>query len=121
MDVLNFVELRPFTRTWSDLELDDERDLAELQLEIMAAPRHWPVVKGTGGLRKMRFAPTKWRRGKSGALRVCYVYFEAHGIILLAIVYPKSEQDDLSDDDKATIRHIVERIEKQLQEGRWIE
>ncbi|MGH7194726.1 MAG: hypothetical protein ACREJM_14500 [Candidatus Saccharimonadales bacterium] len=115
--LLNFVELRPFTRRWTELKLDDEGDLAALQLQIMRAPTSGPVIRGTSGLRKLRFSPPSWRIGKSGALRVAYVYFADFGVVLLAAVYPKNVKADLTAAEKARINVAIERIVTQLEEN----
>jgi hypothetical protein len=112
-DLLNFVELPWFVRHWSDLGLDDAA-LAALQILIMRNPKAGAVIQGTGGLRKLRFSPPQWRRGKRDALRVCYVYFEKYGVVLLAIVYAKGERDDLSPEERRATKGIVQRIESQL-------
>jgi hypothetical protein len=77
-ELLYFIETTEFTKSWEKLGLDDEDDLLALQLSIMAAPRRSPIIKGTGGLRKLRFAPAAWKVGARGAVRVCYVYFEEY-------------------------------------------
>lgn len=66
---LNFVELDPFTPAWKRLGLGDE-DLRALQISICSWPDHGSVMSGTGGLRKIRFAPESWKTGLSGAARV---------------------------------------------------
>ena len=45
----------------------------------------------------MRFAPAGTERGKSGGLRVCYVYFKKYGLVLLATVCAKNEASDLTE------------------------
>lgn len=116
--LLNFVELRPFTRRWTELKLDDEGDLAALQLQIMRAPTGGPVIRGTSGLRKLQFSPPSWKTGKSGALRVAYVYFPDFGVVLLAAVYPKNVKTDLTAADKVRINAAIGRILTQLEENR---
>lgn len=116
-DLLTFIEMHGFTDDWRALGMDDD-DLQALQVVMMATPRQGKVVAGTGGLRKLRFAPEKSNRGKSGGCRVCYVYFEEHHIVLLVVVYSKSEQDDLSPEDKATIKKLIDRQQKALDDGR---
>src|SRR5438132_13767829 len=98
-ELLTFIELRPFTRRWQQLGLDDT-DLQALQLLIMIRPKAGDVIAGTGGVRKLRFAPPQWRLGKRGALRVCYAYVEQAGTIVLGLVYAKGENDDLSSKEK---------------------
>jgi hypothetical protein len=77
-DLLHFIETTVFTKAWEGLGLDDEEDLLALQLLIMSQPKAAPVIPGTGGLRKLRFAPVRWNVGASGAARVCYVHFEEY-------------------------------------------
>lgn len=113
-DMLTFIELPLFTRRrWRRLGLTDEALLA-LQILIMLAPRSGSVITGTGGLRKVRFSPPGWRKGKSSALRICYAYFESVATTVLAIVYDKTENDDLSNTERAAIRVEIERVEKLL-------
>jgi len=114
-DLLNFVEFDVFTSHWSRLELADE-DLAALQILIMANPTGPPVIRGTGGVRKMRFASMAATRGKSGGLRVCYVYFKKYGLVLLATVYAKNEESDLTAAQRRAMAKTVDEIEKYLKE-----
>lgn len=108
--LLNFVETTVFTRAWDhELRLDVESDLLSLQLQIMAAPKTPPVIPGTGGLRKLRFAPANWPTGKSGGVRVCYVYFEEFRVVLLVFAYDHRSKDDLSHAEKATIKKLIDR------------
>lgn len=115
-DLVNFIELKPFTRKWAELGLTDD-DLEALQVVLMAEPKVGAVVKGTGGLRKMRFAPPG--QGKRGGLRVCYVYYPEFHVMVLAIVYPKTEKDDLSASQRAEFRTFVERQRKALESGKY--
>jgi DNA-binding transcriptional regulator YiaG len=73
-----FVSFPVFLRDWERLGLDSE-DLRSLEQEILKSPTRAPVTKGTGGLRKLRFAGRRSTRGKSGACRVCYVFFPEFG------------------------------------------
>jgi hypothetical protein len=98
------------------LKLTDD-DLRALETCIMLNPQGPPVVQGTGGLRKVRFAPASWRTGKSGAARVGYVYFPDFGMVFLVVAYGKNEKDDLTPDDKREIRHLIEGIDELLSKG----
>ena len=71
------------------------------------------VMRGTGKLRKMRFA--YGNRGKSHCARVCYVDFELHGKIFLIMVFAKNEMENLSKAERNSIKVMVERLEKSLQ------
>jgi hypothetical protein len=117
-DVLDFIETRQFTRRWQRLGLNDEEQLCTLQLLIAAAPKDGSVVKGTNGIRKIRYSPPGWNIGKSGALRVLYVYFEEFGFVLLLLVYDKSEIDDISDAVKTELNRLTAQAEVELRR-RW--
>jgi hypothetical protein len=103
-ELLHFVELRELSQAWEELGLNDEGDLTALQLLIMMAPKKAPVVKGTGGMRKIRFSAPGSNVGKRGAMRICYAYFEEYHLVLLMLAYSKNESDDLSEKGKAAIR-----------------
>ena len=50
-----FIELPIFRSRWKAMGLNDD-DLARLQRELLEAPKVGPVMQGTGGVRKKRFA-----------------------------------------------------------------
>lgn len=114
-DIVDFIELAPFTRRWAKLGLDDEDDLLQLQLSIMDDPKAAPVIRGTSGLRKLRFAPTRWKVGKSGAVRVLYTHFEEFGVVLLCLVYGKNEAGNISDAVKLQLNKQIAEAERELQ------
>ena len=64
--VYTFVETKLFTRLIDEYLSDDE--FAALQLSLAVNPEAGDVIKGTGGVRKMRWAGSG--RGKRGGLRV---------------------------------------------------
>jgi hypothetical protein len=90
-----FIQPASFAADWRRLGLTDE-DLRALEAEIMARPDAGAVMRGTGGLRKMRFAPPSLNTGKSGATRVCYVAFAGPAEVYLLAVFPKSEKANLT-------------------------
>lgn len=69
----------------------------------MRGPRSAPLIRGTGGLRKLRFSRRREQIGKRGGARVCYAYFEKHRTVLLVMAYGKDEKDDLSATEKRAI------------------
>jgi len=115
-DFLHFVELDEFRDDWESLGLNVEQDLWAVQIMIMAGPKKAPVVQGTGGLRKIRFSPEGWAKGKSGGVRVCYVYFEKHWTVLLVAAYDKTEKDDLTDEEKRGINQYIRSVDRYLSE-----
>lgn len=86
-----------------------------LQEELLADPKVGAVIRGTGGVRKMRFAFQ--HRGKSGSIRVIYVDFEVYEKIFLITAYTKDEKDNLSDSEKAEIKQLIKVLEQQLKEN----
>ncbi|MBI2803726.1 MAG: addiction module toxin RelE [Planctomycetes bacterium] len=98
---------------WQTLRLDDEA-LVTLQLAMISDPQAGRVVEGTGGLRKLRFAPASWKTGKSGGARICYVYFEEFSVIYLLRAYAKNERDDLDESEKDAIRKLILKINGDL-------
>ena len=108
-----FIELPGFTRAWAALDLRDG-DLWALQASILEGPDRHPVVSGTGGLRKVRFARPGGGRGKRRSYRVCYACFLGNGVIILAMVYGKGEQADLTAAQRKEIAAALRTIGEQL-------
>lgn len=92
--------------------LNDD-DLARLQRELLEDPKVGPVMQGTGGVRKMRFAFED--RGKSGSARVIYVDFEVYDKIYLITAYPKNEKDNLTKEERNELRQLMDILKKQLE------
>lgn len=65
------------------------------------------MIKGTGGLRKMRFAAPHAGRGKSGGFRVCYVDFTEFGFVFLVAVYTHNVKDNLSAAEKKSAAAFI--------------
>lgn len=107
-----FIELPHFRAKWEKLGLNDS-DLRRLQIELLSDPKVGDVMKGTGRLRKMRFAFED--RGKSGSIRVIYVDFEIYEKIFLITAYPKNEKDNLSDSERNELKQLIKILEEQLQ------
>ncbi len=108
-----FIELPGFARAWAGLGLSDN-DLAALQAAILEGPYGYPVVPGTGGLRKIRFARPGEGRGKSGSYRACYACFLDNGLVVLAMIYGKGERADLTMAQKKSIAESLRAISQQL-------
>lgn len=110
---LNFVQLDPFPAAWKGLGLSDD-DLRALEILIMSWPDKHPVMAGTGGLRKLRFAPGAWNSGKSGAARIYYAYFPAYGLVTLIYAHGKNEMEAIADNQKKVIRQLTAEIQASL-------
>ncbi|HEY7089941.1 MAG TPA: hypothetical protein VH518_17725 [Tepidisphaeraceae bacterium] len=94
---------------WNRLKLDDD-DLRELEMLILANPDVGQVVSGTGGLRKLRFSPSSWHRGKRGALRIGYAHNAVLEKVLVIAVYAKTDKSDLTPTERKEVRRILEKL-----------
>jgi mRNA-degrading endonuclease RelE of RelBE toxin-antitoxin system len=87
-----FVETPIFNRRVQRHMADDE--YAEMQAFLVERPGAGSIIRGSGGIRKLRWAGSG--RGKRGGMRVGYYWWVAGERITLLMVYPKSERDDLT-------------------------
>ncbi|MDX1428672.1 MAG: hypothetical protein R3282_00230 [Rhodothermales bacterium] len=69
-----------------------------LQLRLAADPEVGSLIRGTGGLRKIRWQGSG--RGKRGGVRVIYYWAVKQDQILMLLMYPKSERDDLTKEQR---------------------
>lgn len=99
-----FKETSVFTRQISDLIPDDE--LGALEWSLMTNPDRGDLIKGSGGLRKIRWAGSG--RDKRGGLRVIYYWHVPGDIILFLLAYPKNEQDNLTPAQVKALKTLVE-------------
>lgn len=113
-----FVELPTFSRAWAVNGLSDG-ELRELQLTLIENPLAAPVVSGTGGLRKIRFASRHGSGGKSGGVRVCYAVYPDYSVIVLAMVYSKRDKADLTPAERRDFREILARFGRLLVQGKF--
>lgn len=109
MDIV-FKETPVFTRLVTALLTDDE--YKELQVHLIENPCAGPILKGTGGCRKIRWA--KDHSGKSGGIRILYYWITANAQIYMLYAFPKNEQENLTAAQKKTLKQIVQ---KELQGG----
>lgn len=105
-----FIITYEFDKLWVQLGLNDD-DLMELENYLCEHPEAGPVIQGTGGLRKLRWAIKD--KGKSGGLRVVYVDFACYEKIYLISAYPKSVKDDLTDDECIEIKKLIKFLEQE--------
>ncbi len=112
--IRSFVELPLFRSKWENLGLT-ESDLLRLQETLLSDPKIGAVMRGTGGVRKMRFAFE--HRGKSGSVRIIYIDFEIYEKIYLLTAYTKNEKDNLTKEEQNEIRRLIDILEKQLEDN----
>jgi mRNA-degrading endonuclease RelE of RelBE toxin-antitoxin system len=102
---MKIIETPIFTKKITSLITDDE--YRNLQNELILNPEKGNIIRGSGGLRKIR-----WRisgRGKSGGVRIIYFWIIKKDTILMLLVYPKNEQDNLTPSQLKILKLLVEK------------
>jgi hypothetical protein len=99
---VEFVETPIFTKQITDL-LDDA-DYRQLQVTLAIQPNSGNVIRGGGGLRKIRWSAQG--RGKRGGIRVIYYRIEEDQIYML-FAYPKNKKEDLTTEQLKVLRTII--------------
>lgn len=100
-----FIETSSFTKHVSEYLSDDE--FLALQVYLLERPDSGRVIRGTGGVRKVRWAGSG--RGKSGGVRVIYYWRFREDEIWLLTIYRKSEKDTIP---AHVLRRIAEEIDR---------
>jgi mRNA-degrading endonuclease RelE of RelBE toxin-antitoxin system len=100
---VKFVETSVFTRRIIDALTDD--GYRSLQEALLRRPEQGDLIEGTGGVRKLRWSEAG--RGKRGGLRLIYYWHADREIILMLFLYRKSEQKDLTVEQKRVLAKAV--------------
>jgi hypothetical protein len=101
--VFEFIESTTFDR-WRAYYLDDD-EYSELQQFMMQNPEAGAIVRGSGGVRKLR-----WRRegaGKRGGLRVIYFVHYQPAQFWMLTLYAKAKQENAP-------AHILKRLKEEF-------
>jgi len=110
---LTLVQVASFASDWRRMRLTDD-DLRALENLILTDPTRGKAMAGTGGLRKMRFAPPSRHVGKSGATRVGYAYFPMFETVYLIALYAKQDKDNLTAGERNEIQSVLKAASKYL-------
>lgn len=102
-----FVELPPFERYRREY-LDDDGFLL-LQTLLIENPKAGDVIRGTGGLRKIRYSDARRGKGKRGGLRVIYYWWVKGHQFWLFTLYDKDEAVDLTARECAQLKGLLEK------------
>ena len=100
---MEFIEAAAFTKYVYDYLSEEE--YSGLQSFLLQYPEAGKVVRGSGGVRKVRWAVSG--RGKSGGVRVIYYFKRQDDEIWLLTIYSKSEMDTIP-------AHILRQIAKEI-------
>ena len=102
---MKIIETTIFTKKIKTLLSDEE--YRNLQNELILNPEKGKIIRSSGGLRKLRWGLSG--RGKSGGVRVIYYWIQQKEIILMLLVYPKNEQDNLTSSQLKVLKALVEK------------
>lgn len=101
-----FIESSVFSAYVADY-LDDD-DYAALQAYLSEQPDAGDLVRGSGGVRKVRWA--RPGGGKSGGVRVCYYVRTRAGQILMLVIYAKNVRASIPG-------HVLAQLREELEYG----
>ena len=108
---MNLYVTRAYERAIRKLLPEDAR--REMEAAIVAAPEAAPVIRGTGGIRKLRWAGSG--RGKRGGIRAIYFWRASAEAIYMLTAYAKADRDDLTAADRRALVRLVTAIERERQ------
>ena len=103
---MEFIETKGFSSIRENYF--DESQFHMLQLYLLDQPDAGDIIKGSGGVRKLRWGLPG--RGKRGGVRVIYYWVTKEHQILFLTAYAKNEASDLSPDTIKAIREIVKDL-----------
>jgi mRNA-degrading endonuclease RelE of RelBE toxin-antitoxin system len=101
-----FIETSTFTKLLYDY-LSEEEYLG-LQNYLLQHPNAGAVVRGSGGVRKLRWSLPG--RGKRGGIRVIYYWKQREDEVWMITLYAKSEASTIPG-------HILKQISEEIRHG----
>ena len=104
--MLTFIETKLFTSLIQQYLADDE--YAALQRALAATPDIGDLIRGSGGVRKLRWSVAG--RGKRGGVRVIYYLRSHRGEVWMLTVYAKSEEASIPS-------HVLKKIKEEIDGG----
>jgi hypothetical protein len=108
-----YIESRAFTQRLHQLAGASALDVLNLiQSDLLKNPVRGDLVQGLGGIRKARCSNPARGKGKRGGFRYLFLYLEDRRHIHLLFLLDKDEQEDLSSDERKTLRSLVDQIKR---------
>jgi len=101
--LLEFIQLPTYTRSASRVLTEVEQH--EIEVMLCRNPLAGQVIRGTGGIRKLRVAGSG--RGKSRGYRLIYFLRTEKGRVYLMLLYSKSTQTDLTPGQRQEMRRLA--------------
>lgn len=101
---MEFIEATAFTKYVYDYMTEEE--YIGLQSFLLQNPEAGKIVRGSGGVRKVRWAMAG--RGKSGGARVIYYFRKQDDEIWFLTIYGKNEIESIP-------AHVLRQIAKEIE------
>ena len=95
-------------------KLLDEEERNALVYFLSSTPNAGVLIKGTGGIRKVR-----WMRdetGKSGAFRVIYFYHSKEMPLFILNIFAKNEKVNITQAEKNELKKLSDLLVKQYKQ-----
>jgi hypothetical protein len=105
---ITVAETGPYQRKVGRLLSEGEK--AELIAHLSMHPNAGVLIKGTGGIRKLRWARSG--RGKSGGVRVIYYFHSQEMPLYLLTIFGKNEKGNISAEEKKVLSKMVRELVK---------
>lgn len=103
------VELTEFQQRANRLmRLDEKKQLVDY---LAAHPMAGVLIKGSGGIRKLRWSVGV--KGKSGGVRIIYYYHNTSIPLFLLSVFAKQDQINLSRDEVSKLAKLTTLLKQQ--------
>lgn len=102
--MLTVVESPLFQKLWPLYWDEDER--GEFAAYLASSPDAGDVIRGSGGVRKVRWS--RQGTGKSGGVRVVYLFRLDHGEVYLLTMFAKARMENIP---LATLKEIRRALE----------
>lgn len=103
--------MQQFEKRLKELRLS-KKDEISIEKMLLANPKIGDVVKGTNGLRKVRYASEKANSGKSGSFRIFYVDIENGNLVILITLISKGESDNLSHEERNSLKQKITKLKQ---------
>lgn len=109
-----------FTETLLFMGVRDEyfgsdASYAALQQALLTDPQIGPVMRGCGGLRKIRWPDPRRGKGKRGGLRVIYLHLPERQRIVFLDVYDKDDAEDVTPEERKALAATAQAMRLQFQ------
>lgn len=106
--LISVLEMPAFAQAAEGLFTEEERQ--QLAVFLSNSPEAGDLIKGTGGVRKLRWGAKGKGKGKRGGARVVYYHHGDEVPIFLFYCYGKGSKADLSAKERAELKKIVKAI-----------